>query len=221
MKKVKPEEYFGKRIVDGFIYDFDTRVIHHIESKSEDGMYLYDRLESQPMMNMNDYKGIFINKKYPPIIGSNMLDTSDTPLFEEHQRKGVDGEFIKNTPTFLGKYNTIEEEAVDETKKEQSSQARRKIKIITRIPRASSIQKVLDNMKDDEEAAEELRKRCIKVIKDYEGPQSAKSASIFDDDYTLIEKSNKYREYNEGALMYIDALMEYIYNYEFREDKKS
>lgn len=215
LKKIKPEDYFGKRIVDGFIYDFDRRVIHRIESITNDGMYLYDRLESQPMINMNDYKGIFINKKYPPILESNILDTSDTPLFEEHQRKGVDGEFVKKMPAFLDMHYHKKEEVDNETEEPQS-----KYKVVTRVPRASTIKKLLDKMENDEEAAEELRKRCIKVIKDYEGLQAAKSAEIYDDDYTLIERADQYREYNQGALMYIDALVEYIQDYYFKKDNK-
>lgn len=216
LKKIKPEDYFGKRVVDDFIYDFDRRVIHRIESNTKDGMYLYNRLESQPMINMNDYKGIFINKKYPPILESNLMDTSETTVFEEHQRKGVEGELIKNTPAFLDKHypKKEEEEVVNETEDPQ-----REYKVVTRVPRASTIQKVLDKMKDDEDAAAELRKRCIKVIKDYEGPQAAKSA-IYDDDYTLIERADQYREYNQGALMYIDALLEYIQDYHFNKDNK-
>lgn len=223
LKKIKPEDYFGKRVVDDFIYDFDRRVIYRIESNTKDGMYLYNRLESQPMINMNDYKGIFINKKYPPILESNLMDTSETTVFEEHQQKGASPELIKNTQEYLDKYYPVEEEeiasqsrseaAVNETEESQSE-----YKYVTRIPRESTIQKLIDKMKGPYEAEQELRKRCIKIIRDYEGVITAKHATQ-EDSYTLIEKADKYRQYNEGALMYIDALLEYIYNSEFKEDE--
>lgn len=231
LKKIKPEDYFGKRVVDGFIYDFDRRAIHRIESITSEGMYTYDRLESQPMINMYDYKGVFINKKNTPILDSSMIDTSDTTLFEEHQQRGPAAEILrKKAEPFLEKHNELQVEEVEQpeqqqteqqTAQQQPEQSRRKLKIVTRIPRASTIQKVLDSMKDDEDAARELRRRCIKMIKDYEGLQAAKSAEIYDDDYTLIERADQYREYNKGSMMYIDALLEYIHNYEFRKDKKS
>lgn len=216
LKKIKPEDYFGKRVVDDFIYDFDRRVIHRIESNTKDGMYLYNRLESQPMINMNDYKGIFINKKYPPILESNLMDTSETTVFEEHQQEGPSPEFIKNTKEYLDKYYPKEEENVNETEEEQSSQSQSEYKVVTRIPRESTIQKLIDKMKGPFEAEEELRKRCIKIIKDYEGVIPAKHAKE-EDSYTLIEKADKYRKYNEGALMYIDALLEYIQDYYLNE----
>lgn len=228
LKKVKPEDYFGKRVVDGFIYDFDRRVIHRIESKSENGMYFYDRLESQPMINMNDYKGIFINKKYLPILDSNLMDTSETTLFEEHQQKGVEPEILKQTASiFLDKHHPKKEEeeiamqSRSEAVENETEEPQSKYKIITRVPRASTIQRLLDKLGDPHEAEVELIKRCIKIIKDYEGLQAAKSAEIYDDFNTIIERADQYRKYNQGAFMYIDALMEFIQDYYFNEQPQS
>lgn len=213
LKKIKPEEYFGKRIVDGFIYDFDRRAIHRIESKSENGMYFYDRLESQPMINMNDYKGIFINKKYLPILDSKMIDISETPTFEEHQQKGAEAEILKQTDSPISDKNPPNEEAVNEEAVNESTEPQPKFKINRRRPRKTTIENFKKSIVDDWDAEQKLIKICLSVLKDYDGVQIAKYAEEFEDPQTILDLAEKHREKNTEAFTYIDILVEYIQNY--------
>ena len=223
LKKVKPEEYFGKRIVDGFIYDFDRRAIHRIESKSENGMYFYDRLESQPMINMNDYKGIFINKKYLPILDSKMIDISETTLFEEHQQKGAEAEILKQTDSPISDKNppneedineeAVNEEAVNEEAVNESTEPQPKFKINRRRPRKTTIENFKKSIVDDWDAEQKLIKICLSVLRDYDGVQIAKYAEEFEDPQTILDLTEKHRGKNTEAFTYIDILVDYIQNY--------
>ena len=68
LKKIKPEDYFGLRLSNNTLFDFDQKRIFHNVEVDKEGRITIDKEDSEPMFDMLKYQTIFINKKnYKPI----------------------------------------------------------------------------------------------------------------------------------------------------------
>ena len=99
LKKIKYDNYFGIRISNTDLYDFDRRMIYHDIQKDplENDVVIIDRNNAEPMIDLSKYKNIFIDKnEYKPIPRYYIKDNydEDTPGFIGKQQDGVTGSII-------------------------------------------------------------------------------------------------------------------------------
>lgn len=99
LKKIKYDNYFGIRVSDTDLYDFDRRMVYHdIQRDPEDNdVVIIDRNNAEPMLDLSKYKNVFIDKNtYKPISIYYIKEhyDNDTPEFIGKQQDGVTGSII-------------------------------------------------------------------------------------------------------------------------------
>lgn len=99
LKKIKYDNYFGIRVSDKDLYDFDRRMIYHDiqRNPNDNNVVIIDRNNAEPMLDLSKYKNIFIDKNtYKPILRYYIDEyyDEDTPEFIGKQQDGVTGSLI-------------------------------------------------------------------------------------------------------------------------------
>lgn len=99
LKKIKYDNYFGIRVSDTDLYDFDRRMIYHDINRdpNDNDVVIIDRNNAEPMLDLSKYKNVFIDKNtYKPISIYYIKDRyeEDTPEFIGKQQDGVTGSII-------------------------------------------------------------------------------------------------------------------------------
>ena len=99
LKKIKYDNYFGIRVSDTDLYDFDRRMVFHDIQRdpNDDDVVIIDRNNSEPMIDLSKYKNVFIDKNnFKPISIYYIKEhyDDDTPEFIGKQQDGVTGSII-------------------------------------------------------------------------------------------------------------------------------
>ena len=107
LKKIKYDNYFGIRVSNTDLYDFDRRMIYHDikRNPNDNNIVIIDRNNAEPMIDLSKYKNVFIDKNnFKPIMSYYIDDNydEDIPEFVGKQQDGVTGSMIlpntDNTP---------------------------------------------------------------------------------------------------------------------------
>ena len=110
LKKIKPEDYFGLRLSNNTLFDFDQKRIFHNVEVDEEGRITIDKEDSETMFDMLKYQTIFINKKnYKPIQRYNVNFDYETPNFVIKQQEGAEPSFVFKD----SENNDIEDSEID------------------------------------------------------------------------------------------------------------
>ena len=110
LKKIKPEDYFGLRLSNNTLFDFDQKRIFHNVEVDEEGRITIDKEDSEPMFDMLKYQTIFINKKnYKPIQRYNVNFDYETPNFVIKQQEGAEPSFVFKD----SENNNVEDSEID------------------------------------------------------------------------------------------------------------
>ena len=110
LKKIKPEDYFGLRLSNNTLFDFDQKRIFHNVEVDKEGRITIDKEDSEPMFDMLKYQSIFINKKnYKPIQIYNVNYDFETPNFVIKQQEGAEPSFVFKD----SENNDIEDSEID------------------------------------------------------------------------------------------------------------
>ena len=99
LKKIKYDNYFGIRVSDTDLYDFDRRMVYHDIQRdpNDDDVVIIDRNNAEPMLDLSKYKNVFIDKNtYKPITSYYIKEYYDNevPEFLGKQQDGVTGSII-------------------------------------------------------------------------------------------------------------------------------
>ena len=99
LKKIKYDNYFGIRVSNTDLYDFDRRMIYHDIQRdpNENDVVIIDRNNAEPMLDLSKYKNVFIDKNnFKPILRYYIKDNyeEDIPEFVGKQQDGVTGSII-------------------------------------------------------------------------------------------------------------------------------
>ena len=99
LKKIKYDNYFGIRVSNTDLYDFDRRMIYHdIKRNPEDNnIVIIDRNNAEPMIDLSKYKNVFIDKNnFKPILRYYIDEYYEDgiPEFVGKQQDGVTGSII-------------------------------------------------------------------------------------------------------------------------------
>ena len=110
LKKIKPDDYFGLRLSNNTLFDFDQKRIFHNVDVDKEGRITIDKEDSEPMFDMIKYQTIFINKKnYKPIQRYNVNFDYETPNFVIKQQEGAEPSFVFKD----SENNDIEDSEID------------------------------------------------------------------------------------------------------------
>ncbi len=110
LKKIKPEDYFGLRLSNNTLFDFDQKRIFHNVDVDKEGRITIDKEDSEAMFDMLKYQTIFINKKnYKPIQRYNINFDYETPNFVIKQQEGAEPSFVFKD----SENNDIEDSEID------------------------------------------------------------------------------------------------------------
>ena len=99
LKKIKYDNYFGIRVSNKDLYDFDRRMIYHDIQRdpNDNNVVIIDRNNAEPMIDLSKYKNVFIDKNnFKPILRYYIDDyyDEDIPEFIGKQQDGVRGSII-------------------------------------------------------------------------------------------------------------------------------
>ena len=99
LKKIKYDNYFGIRVSNTDLYDFDRRMIYHDIQRdpNENDVVIIDKNNAEPMIDLSKYKNVFIDKNnFKPILRYYIKDNydEDIPEFIGKQQEGVTGSII-------------------------------------------------------------------------------------------------------------------------------
>ena len=99
LKKIKYDNYFGIRVSDTDLYDFDRRMIYHDIKRdpNDNDIVIIDRNNAEPMIDLSKYKNVFIDKNiFKPITSYYIKEyyDEDNPEFVGKQQDGVTGSMI-------------------------------------------------------------------------------------------------------------------------------
>ena len=99
LKKIKYDNYFGIRVSNTDLYDFDRRMIYHDIKRdpNNNDVVIIDRNNAEPMIDLSKYKNVFIDKNnFKPILRYYIDEyfDEDIPDFVGKQQDGVTGSII-------------------------------------------------------------------------------------------------------------------------------
>ena len=98
LKKIKYDNYFGIRVSNTDLYDFDRRMIYHDIKRNpdDDNIVIIDRNNAEPMIDLSKYKNVFIDKNnFKPFLRYYIDEYDDEiPSFVGKQQDGVTGSLI-------------------------------------------------------------------------------------------------------------------------------
>ena len=99
LKKIKYDNYFGLRVSNTDLYDFDRRMIYHDIKRdpNNNDVVIIDRNNAEPMIDLSKYKNVFIDKNnFKPILRYYIDEyiEDDIPEFVGKQQDGVTGSII-------------------------------------------------------------------------------------------------------------------------------
>ena len=99
LKKIKYDNYFGIRVSNTDLYDFDRRMIYHDIQRdpNNNDVVIIDRNNAEPMIDLSKYKNVFIDKNnFKPILRYYVDEyyDEDTPEFIGKQQDGATGSII-------------------------------------------------------------------------------------------------------------------------------
>ena len=119
LKKIKYDNYFGIRVSNTDLYDFDRRMIYHDikRNPNDNDVVIIDRNNAEPMIDLSKYKNVFIDKNnFKPILRYYIDENfdEDIPEFVGKQQDGVTGSMIlpntDNTPKQIPVSDNIEDD---------------------------------------------------------------------------------------------------------------
>ena len=124
LKKIKYDNYFGIRVSDTDLYDFDRRMVYHDIQRdpNDDDVVIIDRNNAEPMLDLSKYKNVFIDKNtYKPISIYYIKEhyDNDVPEFVGKQQDGVTGSIIL-PDTLTNKEDSLTNKEDSLTNKEDS-----------------------------------------------------------------------------------------------------
>ena len=227
LKKIKYDNYFGIRVSNTDLYDFDRRIIYHdIKRNPEDNdIVIIDRNNAEPMIDLSKYKNVFIDKNnFKPILRYYIDEyyDEDTPEFIGKQQDGVTGSMIlpntDNTPKQLPVSDNIEDDEnltnkEDSLTNKEDSLTNKKNQQKTLFQRLAEKEKV--TFKDLKAARIELDKEKRKIEKDIK-----KTIVRYIDKYVNFAAANELNNIEDIDYI-IDAFNEYTQDENLKINQRS
>ena len=198
LKKIKYDNYFGIRVSDTDLYDFDRRMVYHdIQRDPEDNdVVIIDRNNAEPMIDLSKYKNVFIDKNnFKPISIYYIKEhyDDDTPEFIGKQQDGVTGSIILPDNITSRDINVNQEETLSERLSDSLTNRENQQKIQEKnIKYLKATRIKLD--KEKRQIEKDLKKTIIRCIDKYVDFAAANELNNIEDIDYIIDVFNEYAQ---------------------------
>ena len=202
LKKIKYDNYFGIRVSDTDLYDFDRRMIYHDIQKdpNENDVVIIDRNNAEPMIDLSKYKNVFIDKNnFKPILRYYIKENydEDTPEFIGKQQDGVTGSIIlpniDNTPKQLPVSDNIEDDE-NLTNKEDSLTNKEDSLTDKKITFKDLKDTRIKVDKEKRKIEKDIKKTIVRYIDKYVNFAAANELNNIEDIDYIIDAFNEYTQ---------------------------
>ena len=206
LKKIKYDNYFGIRVSDTDLYDFDRRMVYHdIQRDREDNdVVIIDRNNAEPMLDLSKYKNVFIDKNtYKPISIYYIKDRYDdnTPEFVGKQQDGITGSIIlpDSNKQLQNKDSSL---TIDEDVNQEDSLTNKEVTF--KDLKATKIK--VD--KEKRKIEKDIKKTIVRYIDKYVDFAAANELNNIEDINYIIDAFNEYAQEENYKInqRYIDAV---------------
>ena len=206
LKKIKYDNYFGIRVSDTDLFDFDRRMVYHdIQRDPEDNdVVIIDRNNAEPMLDLSKYKNVFIDKNtYKPISIYYIKDRYDdnTPEFVGKQQDGITGSIIlpDSNKQLQNKDSSL---TIDEDVNQEDSLTNKEVTF--KDLKATKIK--VD--KEKRKIEKDIKKTIVRYIDKYVDFAAANELNNIEDINYIIDAFNEYAQEENYKInqRYIDAV---------------
>ena len=207
LKKIKYDNYFGIRVSNTDLYDFDRRMVYHDIQRdpNENDIVIIDRNNAEPMLDLSKYKNVFIDKNnFKPILRYYIKDNydEDIPEFLGKQQDGVTGSIIFP--------ETNKEDSL--TNKEDSLTNKEDSGVYTEVlyPERKTLYKEQSKVEKD------LKKTIVRYVDKYVNFAAANELNNIEDIDYIINAFNEYAQeenikINKRSIDAVDRRVDKLY----------
>ena len=193
LKKIKYDNYFGIRVSNKDLYDFDRRMIYHDIQRdpNDNNVVIIDRNNAEPMIDLSKYKNVFIDKNnFKPILRYYIDDyyDEDTPEFIGKQQDGVTGSMILPNNITNRDINVNQQDVnqQDNTENDELLFDERSGELIYPERRAL--------YKEQSKVEKDLKKTIVRYVDKYVNFASANELNNIEDIDYIIDAFNEYAQ---------------------------
>ena len=193
LKKIKYDNYFGIRVSNKELYDFDRRMIYHDIQRdpNDNNVVIIDRNNAEPMLDLSKYKNVFIDKNnFKPILRYYIDDyyDEDTPEFIGKQQDGVTGSMILPNNITNRDINVNQQDVnqQDNTENDELLFDERSGELIYPERRAL--------YKEQSKVEKDLKKTIVRYVDKYVNFASANELNNIEDIDYIIDAFNEYAQ---------------------------
>ena len=216
LKKIRYDNYFGMRVSNTDLYDFDRRMIYHDikRNPNNNDVVIIDRNNAEPMIDLSKYKNVFIDKNnFKPILRYYIDDNyeEDIPEFIGKQQDGVTGSIIlpDNTPKQLPVSDNIEDDDSLTNKEDPLTNKEVTFKDL----KAAKIK--VD--KEKRKIEKDLKKTIVRYIDKYVNFAAANELNNIEDIDYIIDAFNEYTQdenlkINKRSIDAVNRRVDKLYN---------
>ena len=200
LKKIKYDNYFGIRVSNTDLYDFDRRMIYHDIKRdpNNNDVVIIDRNNAEPMIDLSKYKNIFIDKNnFKPILRYYIDDyyDEDTPEFIGKQQEGVTGSII--LPETID--NSVNNQDVNQQSVNQAQQSvnqqdvnQNSETINDQILKYEAEKQQRDLLREQSKIEKDIKKSIVRYIDKYVNFAAANELNNIEDIDYIINAFNEY-----------------------------
>ena len=193
LKKIKYDNYFGIRVSNKDLYDFDRRMIYHDIQRdpNDNNVVIIDRNNAEPMIDLSKYKNVFIDKNnFKPILRYYIDDyyDEDIPEFIGKQQDGVTGSMILPNNITNRDINVNQQDVnqQDNTENDELLFDERSGELIYPERRAL--------YKEQSKVEKDLKKTIVRYVDKYVNFASANELNNIEDIDYIIDAFNEYAQ---------------------------
>ena len=201
LKKIKYDNYFGIRVSDTDLYDFDRRMIYHDIQRdhNDNDVVIIDRNNAEPMIDLSKYKNVFIDKNnFKPIMSYYIKEyyDEDTPEFIGKQQDGVTGSII--LPDSINQQDVNQEDQQDVNQEDQQDVNQEDQQDVNQEDQ-QDVREVLYPerkalYKEQSKVEKDLKKTIVRYVDKYVNFAAANELNNIEDIDYIIDAFNEYAQ---------------------------
>ena len=230
LKKIKYDNYFGMRVSNTDLYDFDRRMIYHDikRNPNNNDVVIIDRNNAEPMIDLSKYKNVFIDKNnFKPILRYYIDDNyeEDIPEFIGKQQDGVTGSIIlPDTPKQIPVSDNIEDDENLTNRKNTSETIDSSVNnqdVNSEITRTEDDELLYPERmtlyKEQSKVEKDLKKTIVRYIDKYVNFAAANELNNIEDIDYIIDAFNEYTQdenlkINKRSIDAVNRRVDKLYN---------
>ena len=201
LKKIKYDNYFGLRVSNTNLYDFDRRMIYHDIKRdpNNNDVVIIDRNNSEPMIDLSKYKNVFIDKNnFKPILRYYIDEyiEEEIPEFVGKQQDGVTGSIILPDSVNQGQQsvNQGQQDVNDEEDDENQDNNSNSYTINDQILKYEAEKEQRALLREQSKVEKDLKKTIVRYVDKYVNFAAANELNNIEDIDYIIDAFNEYAQ---------------------------